>query len=82
MGSDGNCGFRVVSDLLGKGEENHTLVRQTLISELTMHKELYTWLYVTTKSFNKVHNVFAWNLDYSGCLNALILFLVFGLRLD
>ncbi|CAI8619447.1 unnamed protein product [Vicia faba] len=54
--SNGNCEYHVVSGLLDKGEENHTLVRQTLISELTVHSELYTRLYVTTEKFNKVHH--------------------------
>lgn len=38
----GNCGFRVVSTLLGKGEDDHTLVCHQLIHELRTHKESYT----------------------------------------
>ena len=64
--SYGNCGYRVVSSLLGHGEEKHTLVRQTLISKLTSHRELYTRLYVTKDKFNKVHHA----LDQSVIVHA------------
>src|SRR4051812_30407344 len=35
VGGDDNCGYRAVACLLGKGEENHILVRRKLLSELT-----------------------------------------------
>ena len=57
--SDGNYGYHAMSGLFGKGKENHTLVCQTLISELMARSELYTRLYVTTKKFNKVHHAIA-----------------------
>ncbi|XP_058776948.1 uncharacterized protein LOC131651297 [Vicia villosa] len=56
VGTDGNCGYRVVANLLGKGEWNHTLVRRTLILELTMHRELYTRIYETKDIFDKIHD--------------------------
>lgn len=40
--SDSNCGYRVVSTLLNKGEENHTLFRQQRLKELKARKEPYT----------------------------------------
>ncbi|XP_050896430.1 uncharacterized protein LOC127103201 [Lathyrus oleraceus] len=42
---DGNCGYRVVSTLLSKGEDNYTRILHQLIQELRTHKESYTWLY-------------------------------------
>lgn len=41
---DGNCGYRVVSTLLGNREENHTLIRQYLIKELKAHRKSYSTL--------------------------------------
>ncbi|XP_058776927.1 uncharacterized protein LOC131651272 [Vicia villosa] len=38
----GNCGFRAVSALLGKGEDDHKLVRHELIEELMNHRDSYT----------------------------------------
>lgn len=38
---DSNYGYQAVSTLLGKGEDNYTLVRQQLIHELGIHKESY-----------------------------------------
>lgn len=35
---DGNCGFRVASTLLGKGEQDHAHVLPQLIQELRGHK--------------------------------------------
>lgn len=59
VGTNGNCGYRVESALLGNGEEQHILVRKKLISELTSHSELYTCPYVTKDKFNKIHHVLA-----------------------
>ncbi|XP_058741624.1 uncharacterized protein LOC131614010 [Vicia villosa] len=42
---NGNCGYRAVSTLLGKGEDSHALVRHQLIQELKTHKDSYTQLY-------------------------------------
>ncbi|XP_058753691.1 uncharacterized protein LOC131626871 [Vicia villosa] len=41
VGTDGNCRYRAIAGLLGRGEENHTLIRQALISELTLHRDMY-----------------------------------------
>lgn len=41
----GNYGYRAISTLLGKEEDNHTPVRHQLIQELRTHKESYTRLY-------------------------------------
>ncbi|XP_058749046.1 uncharacterized protein LOC131622012 [Vicia villosa] len=41
MDTDGNCGYRAVAGLLGKGEENHTLILRALILELTLHRDIY-----------------------------------------
>ncbi|XP_058757511.1 uncharacterized protein LOC131630788 [Vicia villosa] len=45
VGTEGNYGYRAVAGLLGKGEENHTLIRRALISELTLHRDIYGRLY-------------------------------------
>ncbi|XP_058768454.1 uncharacterized protein LOC131642199 [Vicia villosa] len=42
MVGDGNCGFRAVSALLGKGEDDHKLFCHELIEELMNHKDSYT----------------------------------------
>ena len=52
---DGNCGYRVVSALLGKGEDSHALVRHQLIQELKTHKESYTRLYGKKEKFDTVY---------------------------
>ncbi|XP_058774840.1 uncharacterized protein LOC131649111 [Vicia villosa] len=56
VGTDANCGYRAVVDLLRKREENHTLIRQTLISELTSHMDLYTRTYENKEKFDKIHD--------------------------
>ncbi|XP_058776317.1 uncharacterized protein LOC131650630 [Vicia villosa] len=55
VGTDGNCGNRVVSGLLEKGEENHTLIQRALISELTSHRDIYSRLYENQENFDKLH---------------------------
>lgn len=40
--SDNNCNYNIVSCLLDKREENHTLVCQDIIKVLKTHKESYT----------------------------------------
>ncbi|XP_058725790.1 uncharacterized protein LOC131597094 [Vicia villosa] len=52
---DGNCGYRVVSGLLGNGEDSHTLVRHQLIQDLKMHKDSYTRLYGEGAKFEAVN---------------------------
>jgi len=41
--SDGNCGFRVITEFLGLTEESHIIVRIHLIQEL---KEMIMWGYM------------------------------------
>ncbi|XP_050895711.1 uncharacterized protein LOC127102382 [Lathyrus oleraceus] len=55
VAGDGNCGYRAVSSLLGKGEDNHTLVRHQLIQELRTHKESYTRFYGKREKFDEVY---------------------------
>ncbi|XP_058733605.1 uncharacterized protein LOC131605243 [Vicia villosa] len=56
VGTDDNCGYRAVDGLLGKGEENLTLIRQALISELTSHRGIYGRLYEKQENFDKIHD--------------------------
>ncbi|XP_058740849.1 uncharacterized protein LOC131613172 [Vicia villosa] len=57
VGSDGNCGYRSVAALIGKGEKNYTLVRHALISELIRHKDTYKNNYPNKGEFEKVHSL-------------------------
>ncbi|XP_050918616.1 uncharacterized protein LOC127136054 [Lathyrus oleraceus] len=52
---DDNYGYRAVSNLLGKGEDNQTLVHHQLIQELMTHKESYTQLYRKKENFDEVY---------------------------
>lgn len=52
---DGKCGYQPISTLLGKGEENYTLVRQQLIKEFKTHKESYAKLYEKKEHFDIIH---------------------------
>ncbi|XP_058771929.1 uncharacterized protein LOC131645297 [Vicia villosa] len=52
---DGNCEFRVVSALLGKGEDAHELVRHDLIDELVNHKNSYTRVFRDETKFQLVN---------------------------
>lgn len=52
---DKKCSFRIVSALLGKGEEDHTLVHHQLIKELKGHKESYTRLYGTKINYDAIY---------------------------
>ncbi|XP_058761758.1 uncharacterized protein LOC131635175 [Vicia villosa] len=56
VGTDDNCGYRAVAGLLERGEENHTLIRQTLISELTSHRDIYDRFYKNQENFDKCHD--------------------------
>src|SRR4051812_1550452 len=56
VGGDGNCGYRTVAVLLGKGENNHTLVRRELIAELTSYRDIYGRLYENQEKFAKIHD--------------------------
>src|SRR4051812_44256319 len=56
VGGDDNCGYRAVAGLLGKGEENHTLVRRELLSELTSHRDIYARLYENQENFEKLYD--------------------------
>src|SRR3954464_12611932 len=58
VGGDDNCGYRAVAGLLGKGENNHTLVRRELIAELTSYRDIYGRLYKNQENFEKIHNAF------------------------
>jgi len=53
---DGNCGFWVVARYLGMDEEDHVLVRQSLVHELRNHKSDYMPLYDTEDRYNKILN--------------------------
>lgn len=52
---DGNCGYRAVSTLLNKGEDNHTFVHHQLIHELRTHKESYTRFYRKKENFDAIY---------------------------
>ncbi|XP_058724865.1 uncharacterized protein LOC131596273 [Vicia villosa] len=52
---DGNCGFWVILTLLGKGEDDHKLVRHELIEELMNHKDSYTRVFGDEAIFELVH---------------------------
>ncbi|XP_058782385.1 uncharacterized protein LOC131656794 [Vicia villosa] len=52
---DGNCGFRAVSALLGKGEGADELVRHVLIEELVNHKDSYTRVFGDGTKFQPVN---------------------------
>lgn len=54
--SDDNCGFRAVSSLLGKGDEDHQVARNHLIHQMTTHKESYTKLYGNKVNYNTILN--------------------------
>ncbi|XP_058746508.1 uncharacterized protein LOC131619430 [Vicia villosa] len=52
---DNNCGFRTVSTLLGKGEDEHKLVLHERIKKLMNHKDLYTRVFGDEAIFESVH---------------------------
>ncbi|XP_058777023.1 uncharacterized protein LOC131651373 [Vicia villosa] len=56
VGIEGNRGYQTVAGLLGKGKENHTLIRRALISELTSHRDIYGRIYEKQENFDKVHD--------------------------
>jgi histone-lysine N-methyltransferase SETD2 len=43
--ADGHCGFRVVAQHLGKGEESQGLIRLAMVRELTMFRSVYLQVY-------------------------------------
>lgn len=43
--ADGHCGFRVVADLIGMGENNWAQVKRDLVDELQSHYDDYVQLY-------------------------------------
>jgi len=53
---DGNCGFRVIARHLGMDEEDHVLVRHSLIHELRNHKSDSMPIYDTEDRYNKIMN--------------------------
>ncbi|XP_058776859.1 uncharacterized protein LOC131651208 [Vicia villosa] len=55
MVGDGNCGFRAVSALLGKENDDHKLVRLELLEELMNHKDSYTWVFGDETKFESVN---------------------------
>ncbi|KAJ0009922.1 hypothetical protein Pint_33440 [Pistacia integerrima] len=52
--ADGHCGFRVVADLMGMGEDNWAQVRKDLMDELQSHNDYYTRLYGNTDRVQKL----------------------------
>lgn len=62
---DDNCDFRVVSGLLGKGEENYQFIFLHLIHEMKMHRESYTKIYGNKAKYDVILN------DLVPCLNGL-----------
>lgn len=52
---DGNYGYQFVSALIGKGKENHTLVRQQLIKGLKMHKGIIHNTIQKKEYFDAIH---------------------------
>ncbi|XP_057452005.1 uncharacterized protein LOC130743794 [Lotus japonicus] len=51
---DGNCGYRCISSLMGKGEQNWKQVREDMINELTLRQCVYHGMYGTDKHYEKV----------------------------
>ncbi|KAL8483584.1 hypothetical protein ACS0TY_026317 [Phlomoides rotata] len=43
---DGHCGFRAVAEQMGFGEEEWGKVRCVLIKELTLHRDLYSKVFI------------------------------------
>ncbi|XP_058783322.1 uncharacterized protein LOC131657999 [Vicia villosa] len=60
---DGNCGFQTVLALLGKGEDDHKLVRLELIEELMNHKDSYMGVFGDEIKFESVNEAFVPCLD-------------------
>lgn len=56
MGGDSNCGFWVVSCLLGNREEYYNIVWDTLITELKEHKELYICVLGSKEKVEEIYN--------------------------
>lgn len=52
--ADGHCGFRVVADLMGMGEDNWAQVRRDLVDELQSHNDDYAQLYGDTDRVQKL----------------------------
>ncbi|XP_058726762.1 uncharacterized protein LOC131598149 [Vicia villosa] len=66
---DGNCGFRAVLALLGKGEDGHKVVRHEIIEELMNHKDSYTRVFGDEAIFESVHEaIFTWLGAYAPTL--------------
>jgi hypothetical protein len=53
---DDNCGFRIIARHLGMDEEDHVLVRESLIHELRNHKSDYMSIYDMKDHYNKILN--------------------------
>ncbi|MCI53771.1 receptor-like protein kinase, partial [Trifolium medium] len=53
---DGHCGFRVVSVLLGKSEEEHQMVRLDLTIELNQKRARYVKLFGGQERFDFIKN--------------------------
>ncbi|XP_057456297.1 uncharacterized protein LOC130747376 [Lotus japonicus] len=51
---DDNCGYRCISSLMGKGEQNWRQVREDMIKELTLRQGVYHGMYDTDKHYKKV----------------------------
>ena len=56
VGGDGNCGFQAISCLLGSREEYYNTVRDTLIIELTKHRDLYTRVFGSKERVKEIHH--------------------------
>ncbi|XP_058742301.1 uncharacterized protein LOC131614765 [Vicia villosa] len=57
VAGDGNCGFWVVSALLGKGEDAHEVFHRDLIEELVNHKDSYMRVFGNENKFASVNKV-------------------------
>jgi hypothetical protein len=53
---DGNCGFRAIALVLGKGEEDHIMIRLDLITELNRNRARYLELYGGKERFDYIMN--------------------------
>jgi hypothetical protein len=48
---DGNCGFQVLAEHLGVGEDSYSIIRYTLIKELNNHKSDYMSMFGSETHF-------------------------------
>lgn len=55
---DDNCGFQVVSSLLGKGQNDYQFVHCHLIHKMMVDRESYTKLYRNKENYDAILNAF------------------------